>query len=218
MEEALPLSGIQHFAYCRRQWALIHVEGQWMENLATVEGKLMHEHAHDPLFEEKRADRLITRAMAVHSDRLGITGVCDVVEFHADPDGVKLFGRGGAWLPRPVEYKRGNLKVSDADQLQLCAQAICLEEMLLCPTIDTAYLYHGKTRHREPVELTRALRDKVEAMVGEMWKYYRQQYTPRVKPIPGCKGCSLNEICLPKLPRGDSVQVYLDACLKEADV
>ena len=128
-EDLLQLSGLQHFAFCRRQWALIHVEHQWQENLRTVEGALFHQRAHDEAQRERRGDTLILRGLPVISHRLGITGQCDVVEFHGAPDGVPLRGEDGLWLPYPIEYKRGAPKAHDADRLQLCAQAMCLEEM-----------------------------------------------------------------------------------------
>ncbi len=121
-EDFLAISGLQHFAFCRRQWALIHIEQQWQENLRTVEGHILHENAHDAFFTQKRGTVLISRGMAVQSRTLGVNGVCDVVELHASPDGVPIFGRGGNWLPIPVEYKRGSPKETDADRLQLCCQ------------------------------------------------------------------------------------------------
>ena len=131
-EDFLQLSGIQHFAFCRRQWALIHLEQQWQENLRTVEGGLLHSRAHDASLRERRGDTLILRGLAVFSPSLGLSGQCDVVEFHAVPDGVPIQGEDGLWQPYPVEYKRGKPKEHQADELQLCAQAMCLEEMLCC--------------------------------------------------------------------------------------
>ena len=128
----LMLSGLQHFAYCRRQWALIHVEQQWRENLHTAEGQVFHRRAHDEQQTEVRGDTIIVRGMRVQSERLGISGICDVVEFTRSPDGIALAGREGRYQVHPVEYKKGAPKEHQADELQLCAQAMCLEEMLLC--------------------------------------------------------------------------------------
>lgn len=130
--QPIPLSALQHFVFCRRQWALIHLEQQWAENTRTAEGELMHRRAHDEKQIEKRGDLLLWRGLHVRSERLGLSGLCDVVEFHQDPQGIPLPGYDGLWQPYPVEYKRGRPKPHDADQLQLCAQALCLEEMLLC--------------------------------------------------------------------------------------
>jgi CRISPR-associated exonuclease Cas4 len=210
-EDYLQLSGIQHFSFCRRQWALIHIEEQWAENLRTVEGKLLHERAHDPFFTEKRGDVIITRELPVLSRTMGVSGKCDVVEFRRDEvKGVSLSGRGGKWSPCPIEYKRGKPKLSDADRLQLCAQALCLEEMLACDSIERAYLYYGEIRRREPVELADELRDTVKSMFAEMHQYYRRGYTPRVKPTRSCNACSMKDVCLPKLPKAEqSVAGYL---------
>ena len=131
-EQWLMLSGLQHFAFCRRQWALIHLEQAWQENLQTAEGMLMHRRAHDTGQAEMRGGRLTLRGLSVHSARLGVSGACDVVEFTSSPAGVPLAGRPGLWQAYPVEYKRGSAKLTDADRLQLCCQAMCLEEMLCC--------------------------------------------------------------------------------------
>jgi len=215
-EDTLPLSGIQHFAFCRRQWALIHIEQQWDENLLTTEGKILHENAHEGKLCEKRGEVIITRALDVASDSLGIRGTCDVVEFHETPDGVKLFGRKGKFLPLPVEYKRGRPKANDADALQLCAQAICLEEMLSCK-IERGYLYYGETRHREEVVFTAELRGAVERMVQEMHELFRREHTPKVKTGSFCRSCSLKDGCLPKLCGGKTVSAYIGARLGEAE-
>ncbi len=135
-DDCLMISGLQHFRFCRRQWALIHIEQQWAENLRTVEGELMHERAHDEGLRESRGDTIITRSLRVYSLTLGLSGQCDVVEFRRSTQGVPLAGHDGLWLPYPVEYKRGKPKDDGCDELQLCAQAMCLEEMLCC-TIDS---------------------------------------------------------------------------------
>jgi CRISPR-associated exonuclease Cas4 len=197
-DELLPLSGIQHFLFCRRQWALIHVERQWEDNVLTVEGKLLHKRVDDPFFTEMRSGVLIARSVPVASYRLGLSGVCDVVEFTASPQGVKLPGREGLYLPAPVEYKRGKPKTDPCDIAQLCAQAICLEEMLSVD-ISTGYLYYGEIRHREEIELTAELRALVSEMSVEMHAYFQRGYTPRVKLSRACRSCSLVDICLPEL-------------------
>jgi len=131
-QDYLMISGIQHFLFCRRQWALIHIEQQWQENVLTLEGQYLHEKADQPTSREKRKDRLIVRALPIHSPTLGITGICDVVEFVQDPAGVPLNGEIGTFSPIPVEYKHGKPKQELSDILQLTAQAVCLEEMLVC--------------------------------------------------------------------------------------
>lgn len=197
-DDLLPLSGIQHFCFCRRQWALIHVERQWQENALTVEGKELHRRVDDPFFSEIRNGKIIARSMPVASYRLGLFGVCDVVEFVPSPDGINLNGRIGTYLPVPVEYKRGKEKKDPMDEAQLCAQAICLEEMLSV-NILLGYLFYGETRRRVDVPLTDDLRDLVYRMSEEMHQYFDRGYTPKVKPSKACKSCSLKDLCMPDL-------------------
>ncbi len=212
-EDWLQLSGLQHFAFCRRQWALIHIEGQWAENLRTVDGRLMHERVHDQQFRESRGDCLTVRGLAVHSAQLGISGQCDAVEFHQDPSGISLRDREGLWRPYPVEYKRGKPKEHSADELQLCAQAMCLEEMLCCD-IPEGTLYYGEPRRRTQVLLAPELRGQVRDSLAEMHELYRRRYTPRVKPSKACNACSLKGLCLPKLMGRKKVADYLAAAME----
>lgn len=215
-EDFLLLSGIQHFAFCKRQWALIHIEQQWQENLRTVEGEILHENAHDNTLAEKRGDLIISRGMRVFSYSLGITGTCDIVEFHKDPEGVNIFGRDGTYKPVPVEYKRGKPKENDSDVLQLCAQVMCLEEMLLCK-IPEAFLFYGEIKHRLKIILDEGLRERVKTMTKEMHDLYEKRYTPKVKPSKSCKACSLTEICIPRLCKNPSVTRYIKENLLEVD-
>lgn len=208
-ETDLQISGLQHFSFCRRQWALIHIEQQWADNYFTTDGALMHEAADDPFFTEKRGGLIVSRSVPVRSDRLGVSGTCDVVEFRESPDGVPIAGREGKWLPVPVEYKRGKSKEIDADRLQLCAQAICLEEMLCCSRIKEAFIYYGETKHRERVALSDELRSEVESMLTEMRGLWNRGYTPVVKPSKNCTSCSLKDICLPKLRKYASAKDYM---------
>lgn len=197
-DELLPLSGIQHFLFCRRQWALIHIEQQWKENVLTAEGRIMHKRADDPFFTEMRNGVITARSVPVASYRLGFSGVCDIVEFTESPDGVKLPNRVGFYMPAPIEYKRGKAKHDHSDAAQLCAQAMCLEEMLSAD-IPKGCLYYGETRHRVEVEFIPELRTLVKDMSDEMHNYFSRGYTPRVKPFKGCRSCSLADVCLPVL-------------------
>ena len=212
----LQLSGLQHFTFCRRQWALIHVEQQWKENLRTVQGNILHERAHDEAQREHRGNTLIIRGLRVSSAELGISGACDVVEFHLDPSGSALAGEEGRWRPYPIEYKRGASKDGNEDRLQLCAQAMCLEEMLCCPVPEGA-LYYGETRRRERVVLDDVLRAAVKSALAEMHQYIRRGYTPKVKTGKHCNACSLKELCLPALCRNTSAKVYIQKHLREDD-
>ena len=181
-EDYLQISGIQHFAFCRRRWALIHIEGQWAENARTVGGTIFHERAHDAGLSEKRGDLLTVRGLRVFSAMLGISGECDVVEF----------------------------------RLQLCLEAMCLEEMLGC-RIDSGYLYYGEVRRREPVAIDAALRDTACAAAREMHAYMRRGYAPRVKTGRFCRACSMKDICLPALCKDREVSAYIRETIGEGD-
>ncbi len=215
-DEYLMISGIQHFTFCRRQWALIHIEQQWADNIHTVVGELMHKKAHDPDLTEKRKDVLITRALPVSSKVLGISGECDVVEFHRQDEGVKLCGHRGYYGIYPVEYKKGSPKQSEEDVLQLTAQVLCLEEMFSAE-IPEAALFYGETRRREIITITEELRQRVKSMVAEMHQYYSRKYTPKVKYGKYCNACSLKEICMPKLGKAISVRKYMEQALGDAE-
>lgn len=207
-EEYLMLSGIQHFAFCRRQWALIHIEQQWAENYQTTSGELMHKKAHDEASFEKRGDLLIVRGLRIASHELGLSGQCDVVEFHKNPEGISLFGYAGTWSPVPVEYKHGKPKENNADELQLCAQAICLEEMLQT-TIPEGYLFYGENRRRVHVDFTEELRKNVRKTDEEMHELFQKGYTPKVRYSKQCKACSLVDLCMPKMGKVEDVRNYI---------
>lgn len=215
-EDFLLLSGIQHFVFCKRQWALIHIEQQWQENLRTVEGEILHEKVHDDTIKEKRGDLITSRGMAIFSRSLGLTGTCDIVELYKSADGVSIFGREGKYKPVPVEYKRGKPKEDDCDELQLCAQAMCLEEMLLCE-IKEASLFYGETKRRLKVPLDDSLRERVKKISKEMHELYDKRYTPKVKLTKRCKACSIAEICMPKLCKNPSVSNYIMKNIMEVE-
>lgn len=206
-DEYLMISGIQHFKFCRRQWALIHIEQQWEENVHTVVGELMHKKAHDPYLTEKRKGVLITRALPVSSRMLGISGECDVVEFHEKDEGVKLHGHRGLYEIYPIEYKKGKPKESEEDILQLTAQAMCLEEMF-SSDIQEGALFYGETRRREPVKITEELRIQVKDIVKEMHQYYERRYTPQVKYSKRCNSCSLKNICMPNVALREKCKIF----------
>lgn len=213
-EDYLQLSGIQHFLFCRRQWALIHIESQWKENLRTTEGKILHERAHQEGTTESRGDMLIMRGLRVSSSRLGISGQCDVVEFHRDKLGVSIVNREGLWTVNPVEYKRGVPKVDQFDEAQLCAEAMCLEEMLNTD-IPEGTLYYGETRRRIQIAFTEELRQIVISSFEEMHRLFERGYTPKAKTGKWCNACSLKEICLPVLMKQESVRSYVEKMLCE---
>lgn len=213
-DEYLLLSGIQHFAFCKRQWALIHIEQEWSENVLTVEGNNLHEKADNPFTREKRGDTLYVRALPIHSRQLGISGVCDTVEFLRDDDGVPLNQEEGLYRAKPIEYKRGKPKKHDADILQLVAQVICLEEML-GTTINEGALFYNEVRRRETVMITHDMRQRIQGIIKEMHHYYSKRHTPRVKTGKHCMSCSLRNICLPELLEREKVSTYMKRMLVE---
>lgn len=215
-DDYLMLSGIQHFKFCRRQWALIHIEQQWEENIHTVVGELMHKKAHDPYLTEKRKDLLVARSLPVASKAMGVSGECDVVEFHKCEDGVKLHGHRGTFSVYPIEYKKGKPKVTEEDKLQLVAQALCLEEMF-STNISEGALFYGQTRRREVVMITEGLRQEVIKIFQEMHQYFDGKYTPKVKYSKACNSCSLKDVCLPQLEKSSSVGKYITQMLKEEE-
>ena len=215
-DDYLMISGIQHFKFCRRQWALIHIEQQWADNVHTVIGELMHKRVHDPYLREKRKDIVIARALPVSSRAMGVSGECDVVEFHRCDDGIRLHGHRGLFSVYPIEYKKGRSKLTEEDKLQLAAQAMCFEEMFSTEVPEGA-IFYGESRRREIVDITSDLRTEVEKMFEEMHQYYNRHYSPKVKYSKSCNACSLKDICLPKLGKAVSVKRYLEQMLEEQE-
>ncbi|MCR4434912.1 MAG: CRISPR-associated protein Cas4 [Clostridiales bacterium] len=222
-DDLLLLSGIQHMAFCERQWALIHIEQVWEENVRTVEGKYLHERVDDFDEDETRKNLRVVRAMPVVSHILGLGGTADVVEFYREDNSVpgfccRLEKQKGWWRPVPVEYKRGRPKPDDRDAVQLCAQAMALEEMLEL-RIEYGALYYGQTRHREKVVLDDVLRKHTADLAAHMHRLASEGRTPKAQKGKRCSQCSLVEQCQPALtlhPR--SVSDYLARmCRAEVD-
>lgn len=184
------------------------MERQWAENARTAEGQVFHETAHHGPESEARGDLLILRGLRVASPTLRLGGICDVVEFHRSPSGVSLAGREGLWLPYPVEYKKGSDQTKESDEVQLCGQALCLEEMLCCQ-IPEGSLFYGETRRRTRVAFDGTLRQRTLDLLHELLGYMDRGYTPGAKFHKGCNACSLRDICLPKLSRAPSVADYI---------
>ncbi len=195
-EEYLPLSALQHYAYCPRQFALIHVDQQWAENRFTAEGQVLHQRANSGEA-ETRGDLRVARSVRLVSDRLGLYGVADVVEFHhTEGAGCELPDRPGRWQPYPVEYKRGRSKADDWDRIQLCAQAMALEEMLGI-SVPQGAIFYGKPRRRERVTIGETLRETTARVADEVHALYAKAHLPPPEPGPKCDHCSLRGICLP---------------------
>jgi CRISPR-associated exonuclease Cas4 len=217
-DDLLPLSGLQHMAFCERQWALIHIEQQWEENPLTAEGRVLHEHVHEA-GSESRKTLVVVRGLPLHSFRLGVSGQADAVEFraarHDDAEGVQLEGKSGRWLPSPVEYKRGKPKKAICDLVQVCAQALCLEEMFGI-AIPGGALFYARPRRRQEVAFTPELRGQTERLCARMWDLYGRRETPPPVYTRGCESCSLKNICLPRtLANPRDVQAYLAGALRE---
>lgn len=208
-EDYLMLSGIQHFYFCKRQWALIHIEQQWAENQATMEGHYLHEWVDDPFFTESRKSVVISRAVSVSSSVLGLSGILDVLEFHQAESGIQLPNKEGYWVPQIVEYKHGKPKKDLCDQVQLAAQVICLEEKFNCQITQSAFYYHEVNR-RQTVVITEELRQFVKTLADEMHRLYQLGETPKAEIRKHCSKCSLYEICMPRLTnRKSSVSHYM---------
>lgn len=210
-EGLLQLSALQHIAFCERQWALIHLEQVWVENRLTLKGRQLHEKSDTPET-EVRGDVRIARGLLIHSFRLGLSGKADVVEFHKvspESKGSKLNGARGLWMPFPVEFKHGAPKRNNCDKVQLCAQALCLEEMLNV-RIPAGALFYGKTKRRLDVEFDEKLRRETETLAKKLHELTRLRITPSARYSKRCDKCSLLQLCMPKVAgEGKSARRYM---------
>jgi CRISPR-associated exonuclease Cas4 len=215
-DDLLPLSGLQHFTFCERRWALVQVESLWAENQFTAEGRVLHDRAHSAEL-ESRPGVLIRRTLPLRSFQLGISGQADIVEFEPVPSGqpgVAMENRSGRWKPFPIEYKRRKDRSAGSPyRIQLCAQAICLEEMLGIPVKNGA-IYDGTTRRRTPVEFTPELRQSVERAAARMHELHRLRITPPPVYTAACEKCSMLELCQPRARKNwNSVEQYFAGML-----
>lgn len=199
-DDFLQLSGIQHFAFCKRQWGLIHIDGIWEDNDLTASGNIVHRNVDEGISEETRKDTRILRSLKVVSYELGLSGICDVVEIHRTEDGnLSVF---------PLEYKHGSPKKSDCDRVQLCAQAMALEEMFDIPVTSGAIYYHTIHR-REGVQISDYLRNLTRTLAEEMHRFFDEGKVPAPKFESFCMSCSLYNRCLPETMCGQfSVKKY----------
>lgn len=205
-DELLPLSGLQHLIFCERQCALIHIEQAWVENRLTAEGRIMHEWV-DSKDCESRGNVRIEYSIPLRSLRLGLVGKADVVEFHRKPIPGKE--KHKIWVPFPVEYKRGKPKKDNSDKVQLCAQALCLEEMMKIEIPEGA-LFYGKTRRRLDIPFGIAMRQETEDAAKQLHDLFESGRTPRPVYTKKCDRCSFIDTCLPKaLGKTRSVDNYL---------
>lgn len=205
-DDLLPISALQHLAFCERQWALIHLEQAWKENVLTIEGRHLHEKVHEEE-SENRGDCKTVRSLRLHSFQLGLTGQADVVEFIISEDGTEKVV--------PVEFKHGKPKIDSCDEVQLCAQALCLEEMLGAE-IEDGYFFYGKPRRRHHVIFSPELRSETEKLAYRLHSLYREGKTPPPLYEKRCENCSLFEICLPKITqKGKSALRYVNSIVSE---
>lgn len=207
-DEPIPISALQHYLYCPRQCALIHVERLWAENRQTAEGRLLHKRADQPRVEQRHGVRTVT-AMPLSHPQLGIAGVADLVEFQTD---------GGVERPYPVEYKRGRPKAHRADEVQLCAQALCLEAMF-ATTVQEGALFYGTPRRRTIVAFDDVLRQLTVEIIHATREMIRAGRTPLASYDAGrCDACSLIDLCQPRLlGRAGSVQDWLRRQIEDED-
>jgi len=203
------------FIFVSRQWALIHIERQWEDNLRTAEGHIIHERVDDPFFNESRGNTVISRAFPLVSYSLGLNGVADVIEYTRSDKGISITGFDGLWTMKPVEYKRGKPKIDERDEVQLCAQVICLEEMFSI-RIDEADFYYNEIRRRIHLKISDQLRELVSHLANEMHELFREGITPEATGT-NCSLCSLVDVCLPRLTkRKVSVHNYIGRHVQDA--
>ena len=202
-DEMLMLSGIQHFAFCPRQWALIHIEQLWADNRLTVEGNIMHSTVDDPFYIRKTNDIITLRSVGLVSKEQGLYGISDVIEFYnveLNDNSIKLPEYSGYWEPHPVEYKRGKEKNNHIDEVQLAAQIICFEEMYNIK-IEYGWLYYGETRRRKKIDMSSELREVTKNFVKQMHLLFKVGQTPKASYTNHCDKCSLIDICIPEISK-----------------
>ncbi len=216
-DDMLMLSGIQHFMFCPRQWALIDIEQQWTDNKLTIEGNLLHKNVDNPFYRQKNGDIITLRSLHIASKRLGLYGITDAVELVPSdtPDNAITYHRyPGYWKPYPVEYKRGKPKRDATDEVQLAAQAMCLEEMYGI-SIPYGALYYNEVKHRETIAISEALRCTTMQCAMQMHDIFKSGILPQAVKAPHCRNCSLNNICLPEMCDCTQVKNYLNRTLYE---
>ena len=216
-DDMLMLSGIQHFRFCPRQWALIHIDQQWDDNRLTMEGRLMHQHADDPFYRQKCGDYILLRSVSVSSHQLGLYGITDVVELlpaDDDENAIRHPRYPGQWLPYPVEYKHGKPKRHQEDEVQLAAQAMCLEEQYDI-RIEYGAIFYAEIRHRVEVRISDELRKIVTGCVRQMHEIFLSGQLPSIQRGKHCEKCSLNNICMPESADCTRVSHYLKKNLYE---
>jgi|LAHS01.1.fsa_nt_gb CRISPR-associated exonuclease Cas4 len=214
-DDMLMLSGIQHYMFCPRQWALIHVEQLWRDNQLTAEGDILHERVDDPFYREKNGKTITLRSVRIASHELGLYGITDAVELLPMTEGgIAIERHPGQWSLFPIEYKRGKRKPDERDEVQLAAQVLCLEEMHGIHIPQAALFYH-ETMQRELIDINEELRSLTRQCAEDMHRLFNDHITPAAQYKPSCRRCSLIDICLPTLPKRQEVRSYLKNNLYE---
>ena len=198
INERLPISAVKQYAYCKRRFGLMFIDNEFSDNYKTIEGNILHEKVNDPFFNEKRGEKYYSRSVPVYSDRLNLYGIVDIIEFISDEKGVNIPTQNGLWKINPIEYKNGKPEKSRADELQLCAQTLCLEEMFSIE-ISSADIYYGRLRKRINILLSEELRQTAEQMIYEIHQLIEKASIPDKPANQNCNLCSLIDICLPKI-------------------
>ena len=216
-DDMLMLSGIQHYKFCPRQWALIHLEQQWNDNMLTAEGHILHTRVDDPTYRVKNGDTITLRGMHIASSSLGLYGVADAVELIPSDGQDSFFTHPrypGKWQLFPVEYKHGRQKPDERDEVQLAAEAMCMEEMFHVNIPKGAFFYF-ETRTREYVDIDEDLRQETMRCAEAMHELFRKAVTPPGRNDKSCTRCSLADVCCPKLKEKSDVENYLGINLYE---
>ena len=216
-DEMLMLSGIQHYMFCPRQWALIHIEQQWADNRLTTEGQLLHKNVDNPFYRQKNGDTITLRSLHIASKRLGLYGITDAVELipsDSPKDAITHNRYPGYWKPYPVEYKRGHSKLDERDEVQLAAQAMCMEEMYGI-TVPYGALYYDEVKHRENIAISDSLRTTTVQCAKEMHSIFKSGVMPKPIKASHCRNCSLKDICMPEMSGCTHVKTYLNKNLYE---
>ena len=216
-DEMLMLSGIQHYMFCPRQWALIHIEQQWADNKLTMEGQFLHKNVDNPFYRQKNVDTITLRSLNIASKELGLYGITDAVELipsDSKEDSITHDRYPGYWKPYPVEYKRGHSKPDERDEVQLAAQAMCLEEMYGI-NIPYGALYYDEVKRRETIAISEALRRTTRQCAKQMHEIFQSGVMPQPIKAPHCKNCSLKDLCMPEMSSCTQVATYLNKNLYE---
>ena len=211
------LSGIQHYMFCPRQWALIHIEQQWADNRLTTEGQLLHKNVDNPFYRQKNGNTITLRSLHIASRQLGLYGITDAVELipsDSPEDSITHNRYPGYWKPYPVEYKRGHSKPDERDEVQLAAQAMCLEEMYGI-NIPYGALYYDEVKHRETIAISEGLRKTTQQCAKQMHDIFKSGIMPKPVKASHCRNCSLKDICMPEMSDCTQVKTYLNNNLYE---